>query len=61
MITEEHFEALRKIREEAANLRLACIATESTGSLLHLAYDRDISQRTSPSEKALLGKLRSTQ
>ena len=54
MVTDEHFEALRKVREEAANLRLACITAEETGSLLHMAYDPGITQRNSPDEAALL-------
>lgn len=58
MITDAHFETLRRIREESAGLRLVCIASSSAGSMLHMAYDRDLSQPPSPSETALLGKLK---
>jgi hypothetical protein len=61
MITDEHFEVLRKRREEAANLRLACIATDEAGSLLHMAYDRSVSQRPSQAEASLLRRLRAVQ
>lgn len=61
MITEEHFAALRSVREAAAELRLACIVAEETGSLLHLAFDRDVTLRPSKRESALLGKIRAIQ
>lgn len=58
MITDAHFETLRQVREEAANLRLVCTNVEGAGAMLHIAYDGEVSQRTSPKEKALLRKLR---
>lgn len=61
MITDEHFETLRRVREEAANLRLICIAADRAGSLLHLAFDPDISLRPTKGQSALLGKLRAVQ
>jgi hypothetical protein len=61
MITDEHFAVLRKVRDEAAVLRLACIAAEEAGSLLHIAYDPGISQRLEPGQTALIRRLRSVQ
>ncbi len=61
MITDEHFEVLRKVREEAASLRYACIAAEQAGSLLHMAYDPGISQRPTRGEQAALRRLRAVQ
>jgi hypothetical protein len=61
MITDEHFDVLRLLREEAATLRLACIASDQAGSLLHMAYDRGVSQRQSQAEASLLRRLRAVQ
>jgi hypothetical protein len=61
MITEEHFKALRQRREAAADLRLACIAADEAGSLLHIAYDPGITQRVSTKDAALVRRLRAVQ
>lgn len=59
MISAEHFEALRAIRQEAQALGLACAALSGASALVHRAFDREVSSRLSDGEDALLRKLRS--
>ncbi len=57
-MTDERLAAVRKVREEADNLRLACIAVAGNASgLLHLAYDTSVSPLPSLDEAILLGRL----
>lgn len=58
MITDEHFETLRKVREETKSLRLACIVATGTPSLIHMAFDHGTAVKPMPIETAALGKLR---
>lgn len=58
MITDEHFDALRKRREEAEALRLSCIEVTGAAALLHMAFDGGVDLKSAKAEAALLGKLR---
>lgn len=58
MITEEHFVALREVREAARCLGIACTALAGASALVHMAFDRTVSSRLSRREELLLGKLR---
>lgn len=56
-MTDDHLRAVRKVREEADKLRLACLVAADGATLLHVAYDRDISFGLPIDEQILLGRL----
>lgn len=56
-MTDERMAAVRKVREEADNLRLACIAAAGGAALLHVAYDQEMSPIIPLDEAVLLGRL----
>jgi hypothetical protein len=58
MISQEHFDALKSIQQEAKNLTLACTTITGAAALIHQSFDREASPRLSPTEEALVGKLR---
>lgn len=58
MPSDEQFTALRKLRQEAENLLIACTAVAGAGSLVHVAFDHNASRKPTQAEEQLLGKLR---
>lgn len=60
-MTDERTIAVRRVREEADKLRIACIAAAGSGALLHVAYDRGAVARLNTDEAVLLGRLRGIQ
>lgn len=56
-MTDERMDAVRKVRQEADRLRLACIAVAGGGALLHLVYDQEIQHILPIEEAVLLGRL----
>lgn len=59
MISQEHFEAAKAVRQAAQGLSLACAVVSGTSALMHMAFDREASPRLSATEDALVRKLRS--
>lgn len=55
---EPRLQAVRQVREEADNLRLACIAAVEAKALLHIAYDSTIKPTLPLDQAVLLGRLR---
>lgn len=58
MITDDHFDALRKVREEAVNLRAVCIDVAGSASLIHMTFDPLVSLRPTKGQRSALNKLR---
>jgi hypothetical protein len=56
-MTEEQIEAVRMVRVEADNLRMACIAAAETSALLHVAYDQGIVEKLPLDQAMLIGAL----
>jgi hypothetical protein len=54
---DPRLEAVRKVRVEADNLRLACVEAAGTRALLHVAYDRNVSEIFPIAETILMGAL----
>lgn len=54
---DERLEAVRKVREEADNLRLACIAEAGGAALLHVAYDQNLTPLISLDDAVLLARM----
>lgn len=61
MPTNEHFEAIRALRQEAEALCAACVALAGTSTFLHMAFDPGILPELSRAEECLVGKLRLVQ
>lgn len=58
MITDEHFEALRELKQAYKDLGIACAELSGTSSFIHEAFDRGVTKVT-PEERDILRKLRS--
>lgn len=58
MITDEHFDVLREVREAAKDLQLACVEATGFGSFIHMAMDPEITPRLSEREAVSVQKLR---
>ena len=58
MITDDHFETLSKVRDEAMRLRAVCMEVAGSASLIHMAFDPLISLRPTKEQTASLRKLR---
>jgi hypothetical protein len=56
-MSPEHFEAVRRLRDEADKLRLACIDAAGNSSLMHIAFDSSIADKLPTDQVALLGRL----
>lgn len=54
---DERVEAVRKLRQEADNLRLACIAATGGAAMLHIAYNQNLAPLPTLDEAILLGRL----
>lgn len=52
---DERTRAVRKLRAEADNLRLACVAAARTSSILHVAYDQELVHALPRDQQILLG------
>lgn len=52
-MTDALMAAVRKVKEEADNLSLACVASTKGKALLHIAYDREVDE-TIPFQEAVL-------
>lgn len=59
MITEEHFAALREIKQSAKDLILTCTELAGPAAIVHVAFDRDIAESPLPGERDLLAKISS--
>ena len=58
-MTDDRLAAVRRVREEADNLRLACIAVANGTALLHVAYDQAFEAVPTLEQAVLLGRLAS--
>lgn len=56
MITEEHFEALRQLRQRSKELGVACAELTGPVAFIHEAFDRGIA-KPNREERELLRKL----
>lgn len=54
MISDEHFVAIRALREQAAVLRSACTNVAGTAAFLHTAYDQKVEPKLSREVSTLL-------
>jgi len=58
MITEEHFDALRELRQSVREMTVACVNVLGPAALIHEAFDRGAQTVLTRDERDLLGKLR---
>lgn len=58
---EERLQAVRTVRQEADNLRMACVEAAKTSALLHVAYDQDLMVPLPLDQAVLVGTLRGIQ
>lgn len=58
MTYQARIAAVRRVREEADKLRLACIKVAGTGALLHMVYDTQVNLQTPADQLALLSAIK---
>jgi hypothetical protein len=58
MLTQQHFAAVRRVRQEADRLRLVCIGAAGKAALLHIAFDQGIIDQLPLDHTLLVGRLR---